>query len=278
MAYDNSRLLGGSRGSDIHELFRFENWSNVDEYAYEALRPTLHLASQFLTMEISLQRFAAFRYGRQKHLPRGKSTYYDVGPHSIADVEYYLRNTLSSSIVISFGPVGDGTYGRTSTDRVTGNVLIWLADRFHAFVERELVPSIRRGSLPRPDAGIMQFQLVVAVALVHEVCHAIWQDRSRTRYGYLTPEPCYAGEAVELRELGHSWEQLVFAGMLNSRPHEINSDTGMAVTRLKLRLYGRTGHAAELMVPFNYIRDIQTEEFWRQPQPHLRTNLANILL
>lgn len=47
--------------TDIHPIFRRQNWQNTSDITYERLKPVLRLATKFLAMETVLSFFAALR-------------------------------------------------------------------------------------------------------------------------------------------------------------------------------------------------------------------------
>lgn len=240
---DADQYLWTSDNSKIHPLFRKAAFSNVDatdnhmvsffnrpvtDEFYSRITPALHLASLFL--EHSIPFLMLLTFARVIHLKRGGDLYFkpDYTPE---DTQRAVFNTeledLGNHLQICWhdpGPVtcNYASLGMTGPLRLknvrhnTDDLVICLS------LHHEIWKSFSFGSFE--DKSYRQksnMWLMLAITLMHEVCHAVykWRRRDRVR-AYFTgqAESERAGEPrlkpFAYAELGYTWEMLYFRGVM----------------------------------------------------------------
>jgi len=227
---------------EIHPLFQRGRWSQKDlaTMDFDALRPTLRLASRLLQCNTSIYYLSAIldqaNYGTidPKYLrPESNPNWFRVPDNLSTEKKLATRAALDDLVTRTTWQLLDSKVypdiaGMTRLHWVPVDppivgmpqirtTKLYLASIFIDILCRGVSPaSFAVEWTPGTDAesARLRYSLVCAIALVHEVMHAFWNVRGEyPEEGILTegpPEPFYMD--TRIAELGFQWQTLVLGG------------------------------------------------------------------
>lgn len=294
---------------EIHPLFQRGRWSQKDlaSMNYDALRPTLRLASRLLQCNTSIYFLSAIldqanyrmidpRYIRPESNPNWFRVPDNVSLQKKAATRAALDDLVPRATWKLLNP-------DTALDRAGMTRLYWVPvdpplvgmpqlRTVKLFMASEFIDILCRGVSPASSAvpwnpgtdeesARLRYRVICAIALVHEIMHAIYIIRGDwPEEGILTeapPEPFYID--TRIAELGFQWQTLVFGGdfygVLGSfifpygartsrwpGPEEL-TERKYTELRMSRRKYGHVRNwQTRYAVSMDWVRSLFTDAFW----------------
>lgn len=291
----------GDLRNKIHAVFRRQNFRNISDAEYDALRPSLQFASLLLTTRELAGFPHAILVAPYKHIPHPDDekldewAFQEKGSRlSTRDMAMYnlALNTLADMVVFvasskSFCktedlPLHSGECGRESnicgqnTHLYHGSTILFSREEIFAHTNAEEWYPLYRG-----DLGIKWRTFMTAKVLLHELMHAM----AHARLGWLDYVPFGSNKVVET---GYEWENYVFGGIIchsNLKWSGLDDDAGIMIrdwpSASVTRKYQRSGWPIEVkeepssievwwwIVPMmhNWFDKLFTTEFWEKTVP-----------
>ena len=222
-----SQTRVGDLRNEIHAIFRRQNFKNISDFEYDALRPSLQFASLFLTTPELAGFPHAILVAPYKHVPHPKNEELDEWAFqekgsklSTRDMAMYkLALTMLADMVVfiasskTHSKTEDLTLhcGECGAERKTcwdnthlwhGSTILFSRDEIEVHTNAEQCYPFYTG-----DFGTKWRTFMTAKILLHELMHAM----AYARLGNFKNIPFGSNKAVET---GYEWENYVFGGVI----------------------------------------------------------------
>ncbi|KAI9699751.1 MAG: hypothetical protein M1836_002786 [Candelina mexicana] len=273
----------------IAPVFRRQNLPKISIASYEAFKPTLQLATMFLSEPNALGYWLDLAFAERVQIPnRPKGVCeFRSGSYGPEDIRrfYYLMDELKDALVIRFKDHKEFKHGLVGGFTV---VAPWYSSRrlrlpsFPGYFSKIILPkrcleeaeaataaASARGLLDHNAPSIcliLRQRFNVAVTLCHEVCHAL---RTALETHPLKPEPFYNDDSHA--EVGNAWEASTFGGSIDFLD-ESGAQGAICVMKwpgahdwnAPSRRKSRRRWLTSYVVPMDYIIKVQSRAFWER--------------
>jgi hypothetical protein len=290
----------GDLSNEIHAIFRRQNFKNISDLEYDALRPSLQFASLLLTTPELAGFPHAILVAPYKHVPHPEDealdewafqekgsklstrdmAIYNLALTTLADMVVFVAQSRTSNKTEDLGlHAGECCAERKTCWENThfwhGSTIIFSREDVDAHIQKNY------SDLYQTDLGIKWRTFETAKILLHELTHAM----SHARLGWLDPIPFGLNKAVET---GYEWENYIFGGVIchsNSERSEFrNADSLMIRDWPAVSITRRYQHLGYLIdvreepspiemrwwllpVESEWFDKLFTAEFWQETVP-----------
>ncbi|KAH7401608.1 hypothetical protein BKA66DRAFT_451037 [Pyrenochaeta sp. MPI-SDFR-AT-0127] len=237
LAHLDKRIACESLTNDVHELFHFYNWLDLEFEHYQLLLPALRVATLLVQQSALSSWWKHTLYGDLRYDP-GKGHYLARSDAELSEGAHdsalpLLNTALPRVLRLGFYPVGsrgyqfDGmNFGSTAAfDQFCEGIqdlqpMVFNDPRImlHSHYLWDLIYLHSCGSAQ----DLEQIHLRIAITLVHELAHIVWKYRQCGDVTYTADgtikEPLHQ-RTDSIVELGFSWEQFTFGGSIWAIDH-----------------------------------------------------------
>lgn len=281
--------------NEIHPIFREENFHGCPQDIYEVLRPSLQLATQFLTSKATAHHWHTLLYGERLPVPwllQGAQytrirNEVPITPEHTATFNNLLIEIAYKSVHFTFEQwpshkQGHWVYGlmqpirdyKTSFNQATSDSKVTARLCLHSDF---YITAKKLSILKSPDpAMFLRFNLFFAINIVHEIAHFLEMSGPHTRFRELDLRPHvhhtqYTVEPLmydqEFSEMGAAFETRIFGGRI--KPISLRTDCVHGLTTydeepLVPPLGAETASKTRVFytVPMEYISLLQQQSTW----------------
>ena len=294
-ALDLEDCRPSSLDNPIHSIFDASRFDECPDHIYEQMVPALRLASKFLTEPIccqfwvtlakgqrSLDEEMSSRLGRDAYRIRRNVPLTEENVSSVID----LINSHGKRRLVHFVFRARPSVGSNDTQLGTQHTIcdykVGLSEETDGELCRSIitlhsdlyVAAAKFSKLLYPDvAQKLRFSFLLAVLLVHELCHAIHATHDppkRQMHDHMFGSK-YSASTMSIREpfvleqteaeVGAAWERQMFGGKIDSINGRLDGQCGLSITNWPFPVMDserRELHA----IPMSYIEKMFRKETW----------------
>ena len=284
-----------SLDNQIHPIFDISRFDECPDHIYEQMEPALRLASKFLTEPVCCQFWVTLakgarvldedlssRLGREAFRIRRNVDLTEENVSSVVDlINSHGRRRLVHFVFRSRPNVGiDDT--QLGTQHTICDYKVGLSEGPDGELCRSVITlhsdlyiaAAKFAKLKYPDvAQKLRFSFLLAVLLVHELCHAIHATHDPpkrqmhdhlfgSRYSASTMsirEPFVLGQTEA--EVGASWERQMFGGKIDTINGRLDGQYGLSITDWPFPVMD--SERRELFaIPMSYMEKLFQRETW----------------
>jgi hypothetical protein len=222
-----SQTRVGDLRNEIHAVFRRKNFKNISDAEYDALRPSLQIASLFLTTPELAGFPHAILVAPYKHVPHSENeeldewafqekgsklttrdmAMYNLALTMLADMVVFVASSKTHSktedLTLHCGETGRERHVCAQNSHLYhGSTILFSREEIDAHIDPEV-----RYRLYHGDFGTKWRTFETAKILLHELMHAM----AHARLGNFKNIPFGSNKAIET---GYEWENYVFGGVI----------------------------------------------------------------
>ena len=294
-ALDLEDCRPSSLDNQIHPIFDASRFDECPDHIYEQMEPALRLASKFLTEPVCCQFWVTLakgermldeemssRLGRNAYRIRRNAPLTEENVKSVIDlINRHGRRRLVHFVFRPRPCVGpDDT--QLGTQHTICDYKVGLSEGPDGELCRSIitlhsdlyVAAAKFSRLRYPDvAQKLRFSFLLAVLLVHELCHAIHATHDppkRQMHDHMFGSK-YAASTMSIREpfvlaqteaeVGAAWERQMFGGKIDSINGRLDGQCGLSITDWPFPVMD--SERRELFaIPMSYVENLFRKETW----------------
>ncbi|RMZ68922.1 hypothetical protein GMOD_00002815 [Pyrenophora seminiperda CCB06] len=267
--------------TEIHPLFRLENWHGCPDGIYEVLKPALQLATLLLTSRGTAHFWYTLVFGKREPCEKTAAAYGQPCFRIKNDVEWseqyhatfksFLDNQIDTvhfyfhhdplppeTAYASMGLVKDYKNGlMRKINHKCHTSRICLHSDFYTTAKKLSLLRYRE------PAMVLRYNMFLATCLAHEIAHFCEVSGPHHDHPLLSEPEVFFGDNM-WTESGISFELKIFGGRIHPLSSRIDCKFGLACLDYPLKeLYDKDDNVLYAL-PMDYILKLQQKETWEQ--------------